>query len=45
MCTWWIEKIRGIPRLSGEPKPICGKCMKGKKTKGSHKKNQGNYDH
>ena len=38
MCTWWIEKIRGIPRLSGEPKPICGKCMKGKQTKGSHKK-------
>ena len=37
MCTWWIEKIRGIPRLSGEPKLICGKCMKGKQIKGPHK--------
>ena len=33
-----IEKVRGIPRLSGEPKPICGECMKGKQTKSSHKK-------
>ena len=32
------KKVRGIPRLSGEPKPICGKCMKRKQTKRSHKK-------
>ena len=32
------EKVRGIPRLSGEPKPICGECMQGKQTKSSHKK-------
>ena len=32
------EKVRGIPRLSGEPKPICGESMKGKQTKNSHKK-------
>ena len=24
------EKVRGILRLSGEPKLICGKCMKEK---------------
>ena len=33
-----IKKVRGIPRLSGELKAICGKCMKGKQTKSSHKK-------
>ncbi|KAL6312376.1 hypothetical protein AAG906_008048 [Vitis piasezkii] len=33
-----IEKVRGIPRLSGEPKPICGEYMKGRQTKSSHKK-------
>ena len=32
-----IKKVRGIPTLSGEPKPICGECMKGKQTKSSHK--------
>ena len=32
------EKFRGIPRPSGELKPICGKCMKGKQIKSSHKK-------
>ena len=31
------ERIRGIPRLSGEPKPICDECMKGKQIKSSHK--------
>ena len=24
------EKIRGIPKLNGEPKPICGEYTKGK---------------
>ena len=33
------EKVRCIPKLSGEPKPICGEYMKGKQTKSSHKKN------
>ena len=33
-----IEKNRRIPKLSGEPKPICCECMKGKQTKSSHKK-------
>ena len=33
-----IEKFRGIPKLSGEPKPICGECMKGKQTKSPHNK-------
>ena len=32
-----IEKVRGILRLSGKPKPICGECMKRKQTKSSHK--------
>ena len=32
------ERVREIPKLSGELKPICGYCMKGKKTKSSHKK-------
>ena len=32
------EKVRGIPKLSSEPKPICGECMKSKQTKSSHKK-------
>ena len=32
------ERVRDIPRLSGEPKPICDECMKGKKIKSSHKK-------
>ena len=32
------EKIRGISKLSGKPRPICGKCMKGKQTKRTHKK-------
>ena len=32
------ENFRGILRLSDEPKPICGECMKGKQTKSSHKK-------
>ena len=32
------KKVRAITGLSGEPKPICGKCMKGKQTKSSHRK-------
>ena len=32
------EKVRGIPKLSGEPKLICGEYMKGKQMKNSHKK-------
>ena len=32
------KKVRGILKLSGEPKPICGECMKGKQTKSSHKR-------
>ena len=32
------KKVIGIPKLSGEPKPICGECMKGKQTQSSHKK-------
>ncbi|RVW72552.1 hypothetical protein CK203_061227 [Vitis vinifera] len=32
------ERVRDIPRLSGEPKPICDECMKGKKIKSSHKR-------
>ena len=31
------EKVIDISRLSDESKPICGECMKGKKTKNSHK--------
>ena len=27
------EKVRDILKLSGEPKPICGECMKGKQRK------------
>ena len=27
------KKVKGISRLSSEPKPICGECMKGKQTK------------
>ena len=33
-----IEKVKGILRLSGEPKPIYDECMKGKQTKSLHKK-------
>ena len=32
------EKVKGIPRLSGELKPIYDECMKDKQTKSSHKK-------
>ena len=32
------EKVRGITRLSGEPKLFCTECMKSKQTKSSHKK-------
>ena len=32
------ELVRGIPKLSGQPEPICGKCMKGKQVKVSYKK-------
>ena len=32
------KKVRGISRLSSEPKPICGECMRSKQTKNSHKK-------
>ena len=33
-----VKKVRGNLRLSGESKPICGECVKGKQTKSSHKK-------
>ena len=36
------DLVRGIPKLSGQPKSICGECMKGKQVKGSHKNIQGN---
>ena len=32
------EKVGGILRFNGEPKRICGECMKGKQAKSSHKK-------
>ena len=32
------EKVRCIPILNGEPKPICGECTKSKQTKSSQKK-------
>ena len=32
------EKVKGIPKLSGESKLICGEGMKGKQKKSSHKK-------
>ena len=32
------KKVRGIPKLSGEAKPIYGECMKGKQTKVHTKK-------
>ena len=32
------ERVWGIPKLIGEPKPICGESLKGKQTKNSHKK-------
>ena len=32
------ELVRGIPKLSGQLEPICGKCMKGKQVKVSYKK-------
>lgn len=32
------EWVRGILKLSGQPKSICGECMKGKQMKCSHKK-------
>ena len=31
-----IEKVKGIPKLSGEPKPIYREYIKGKQTKSSH---------
>ena len=34
------ERVKGIPKLSSEPKPICGDCMKGKQIKNTHKKIQ-----
>ena len=36
------ELVRGILKLSGQPKSICGKCMKVKQVRGPHKKIQGN---
>ena len=39
------ENIRGIPKLSDEPKPVCGECMKGKQSKSSHKKGSEEKDH
>ena len=33
-----IERVRDIPRLSGEPKPIYDEYMEGKQIKSSHKK-------
>ena len=35
------DLLRGILKLSGQPKSICGECMKGKHVKGAHKKIQG----
>ena len=32
------KKVRSIPKLSGETKPIYGECIKSKQTKSSHKK-------
>lgn len=32
------ERVRGIPKLSGQPKPISSECMKGKQLKSSHRK-------
>ena len=32
------KRVRDISRLSGERKPICDECMKGKQNKSSHKK-------
>ena len=31
------DRVRGIPKLSGQPKPICGECMKGKQKKSTNK--------
>ena len=33
-----MKKLKGVPKLNGEPKPICGECVKGKQTKSSHEK-------
>ena len=37
----YTKKFRGIIRLSGEPKPICGECIKDKQTKSSLKNVKG----
>ena len=37
------EKVRGIPKLRGESRPICGECMKGKQAKSTHKKVKENH--
>ena len=35
------DRVRAIPKLSGQPKSICCECMKSKQVKNSHKKIQG----
>ena len=35
------DRVKGIPKLSGQPKSICCKCIKCKQEKSSHKKIQG----
>ena len=37
----YTKKFRGIIRLSGEPKPIYGECIKDKQTKSSLKNVRG----
>ena len=33
------DLVKVIPKLSGQPKSICGECMKSKQVKWAHKKN------
>ena len=35
-----VHKVRGILKMSSQPKPICGGCLKGKQVKSTHKKIQ-----
>ena len=32
------DLVRGIPKLNGQPKSLCGECMKDKQVKTAHKK-------
>lgn len=36
------DPVRGIPKLSSQPKSICGECLKGKQVRNSLKNIQGN---